>query len=262
MKIKNIGLLLVLSMFMLIICIGSLSANENVTDTLTLSEDNPDDEILTTSEKEVLEVSDDVDISVEPVTKEYSNKNLEYTFNVYDHQTKQPATGNAFQVIVGYDGSNEFFGSYYGNVENGVGKVTMDVIPIGTHKVMVEVFLGNGLSETVYSTIKINPVKKTDSAAKVIKPTVKAPIVKVKQKDNKFFKVTVKNGKSPVKYLKLKVKVWTGKKAKTYTIKTNSKGVAKLSTKKLKVGTHKVKVASGNVKYKISKSSKIVVKKK
>lgn len=31
---------------------------------------------------------------------------------------------------------------------------------------------------------------------------------------------------------------------------------------KLKVGTHKVKVTSGNAKYKISKSSKIIVKKK
>ena len=241
------------------LCIGPLSANENGTDITALSEDNVDEDIVAVAEEDILTEDENLEISVQPVTKEYSNNNIEYSFKAYDSNTNQPANGNAFQVIVGYDAGAEFFGSYYGDIVNGVGKVTLDVIPVGTHKVMVEVFMNNGESKIVYSTIKINPVK---DASKVIKPTVKAPAVKVKQKAKKYFKITVKNGKSPVKNLKLKVKVWTGKKAKTYTIKTNSKGVAKLSTKKLKVGTHKVKVTSGNAKYKISKSSKIVVKKK
>ncbi len=265
MKSSNKLLLIFVSVFIVMLCIGPLSANENGTDITALSEDNVDEDIVAVAEEDILTEDENLEISVQPVTKEYSNNNMEYSFKVYDLNTKQPVDGNAFQVIVGYNAGAEFFGSYYGNVVNGIGKVTLDVIPVGTHKVMVEVFLNNGLSETVYSTITINQVKKSDSTVKesnIIKPIVKAPVVKVKQKANKFFKVTVKNGKSPVKNLKLKVKVWTGKKAKTYTIKTNSKGVAKLSTKKLKVGTHKVKVTSGNVKYKISKSSKIVVKKK
>lgn len=254
MKTNNLLLILV-SVFILMICIGPLSANENITDTITASENNISD-IVKSTEEEILTEDENVAVSVEPVTKEYSNKNIEYTFKAYDPTTKKPINGNAFQVIVGYNaGEDEFFGSYYGDIVNGVGKVTIDdVIPVGTHGVMVEVFLSNGLSETAYSTIKITP--------KVIKPTVKAPAIKVKQKANKYFKVTVKNGKSPVKNLKLKVKVLTGKKSKTYTIKTNKKGIAKLSTKKLKVGTHKVKVTSGNAKYKISKSSKIIVKKR
>ena len=92
--------------------------------------------------------------------------------------------------------------------------------------------------------------------------TVKAPKVTAKFKKSKYFKVTVKHKstKKVVKSLKLKVKVYTGKKYKTYTIKTNSKGVAKLNTKKLKVGKHKVVISSGNVKYKVSAKSTIVIK--
>lgn len=259
MKKYNKILLIFASIFLVILCIGPLSANENGTDNITLIEDNVDDELVATTQEDVLTEDENLEVSVKPITKEYSNKNLEYSFKAYDPNTNQPANGNAFQVIVGYDAGAEFFGSYYGDIVNGVGKVTLDVIPVGTHKVMVEVFMNNGESKIVYSTIKINLVK---DASKVIKPTVKAPAVKVKQKAKKYFKITVKKGKVPVKSLKLKVKVWTGKKAKTYTVKTNKKGIAKLSTKKLKVGTHKVKVTSGNAKYKISKSSKIIVKKK
>ena len=92
--------------------------------------------------------------------------------------------------------------------------------------------------------------------------TVKAPKVTFKVKKSKYFKVTVKHKstKKVVKSLKIKVKVYTGKKYKTYTIKTNSKGVAKLNTKKLKVGKHKVVISSGNANYKVSAKSTIVIK--
>ena len=92
--------------------------------------------------------------------------------------------------------------------------------------------------------------------------TVKAPKVTHKYKKSKYFKVTVKHKstKKLVKGLKVKVKVYTGKKYKTYTIKTNSKGVAKLNTKKLKVGKHKVVISSGNSYYKVSAKSTIVIK--
>lgn len=92
--------------------------------------------------------------------------------------------------------------------------------------------------------------------------TVKAPKVTNKYKKSKYFKVTVKHKstKKAVKGLKIKVKVYTGKKYKTYTIKTSSKGIAKLNTKKLKVGKHKVVLSSGNANYKLSAKSTIVIK--
>ena len=93
---------------------------------------------------------------------------------------------------------------------------------------------------------------------------LKAPTTKVKHKSNSYFKIKLLNFyDDPVKYKKITLKVWTGKKTKTYTLKTNSKGIAKFNTKKLKIGTHKVKITfkgsgryTGHTIY-----SKIIVKK-
>ena len=77
----------------------------------------------------------------------------------------------------------------------------------------------------------------------------------------KYFKVTVKNKKTKkvIKGVKVKIKVYTGKKAKTYTAKTNAKGIAKISSAKLKVGKHKVVVTSAN-KYVVAKKAKSTIK--
>ena len=61
--------------------------------------------------------------------------------------------------------------------------------------------------------------------------------------------------------VKVKIKVFTGKKFKTYTVKTNKKGIAKINTKNLKTGKHKVVISSGNKNYSISKKSLIKIKK-
>ncbi|WP_407375200.1 right-handed parallel beta-helix repeat-containing protein, partial [Methanobrevibacter sp.] len=92
---------------------------------------------------------------------------------------------------------------------------------------------------------------------KKAKPTVSAPKVTAKYKKSKYFKVTVKLNKKAFKNLKVKVKVFTGKKYKTYTLKTDKKGIVKINTKKLKRGTHKVVISSGNSNYYISKTSSI-----
>ena len=68
-------------------------------------------------------------------------------------------------------------------------------------------------------------------------------------------KVTNKKTKKVISGLKLKFKV----KSKTYHIKTNSKGFAKLSTKSLKVGTYKVTVKSAD-KYCVAKTAKSTIK--
>ena len=81
---------------------------------------------------------------------------------------------------------------------------------------------------------------------------VKAPQVTNKFKKSKYFKVTIKNKK---------IKVFSGKKFKTYTVKTNKKGIAKINTKNLKTGKHKVVISSGNKNYSISKKSLIKIKK-
>ena len=96
---------------------------------------------------------------------------------------------------------------------------------------------------------------------KKAKTIVKAPTVKAKYKKSKKFKVTVKLDRyNPLAKVKIKIKVYTGKKSKTYKVKTNRKGVASINTKKLKRGTHKVVISSLNKNYSISKKSKIIIK--
>ena len=94
------------------------------------------------------------------------------------------------------------------------------------------------------------------------RPIVKAPKVKFKYKKSKYFKVTVKNKKTKkgIKNLRIKLKVFTGKKHKVYKIKTNKKGVAKFNTKKLKRGKHKVIITSANKNYYIYKKSLIRIR--
>lgn len=126
-------------------------------------------------------------------------------------------------------------------------------LSIATHKVEVT------------SSDKTYDVGNATSSIKVskAKTTVKAPKVTNKFKKSKYFKVTVKNkatGKV-VKSIKVKLKIYTGKKYVTRTVKTNSKGIAQFNTKSLKVGSHRVVVSSGNSKYAISAKSTIVIKK-
>ena len=103
--------------------------------------------------------------------------------------------------------------------------------------------------------------KKTVSKGK-IKTKVKADPKTVKYKKNNYFKVKVENKYDDdiaIKNVKLKIKVGKGSDAKTFKVKTNRYGVAKFNTKSLKAGTHKVLITSENKKYKIKKSSQIIV---
>ena len=263
-------LLLILSLFILTLGICQVTANENITDDVVASQDVDDnvlsvaeDNVISESESEVIGTGENT-IVVDPVTKEYTTQEYEYTFKV--HNNNQPISGVDFQVIIGYQSGEDFIGSYYGTTDsNGVGtvKINSPIIPVGVHGVEIDVFGDSTTSKYTQITIQSkNPSTSSSGTSKIIKPAVKAPVVKVKFKAKKFFKITVKNGNKLVKGLKLKVKVWTGKKVKTYKVTTNKKGVVKLSTKSLKVGTHKVKISSANSKYFIKKSSKIVVKKK
>lgn len=134
---------------------------------------------------------------------------------------------------------------------SGIAKYSASKLSIGTHKVIVS------LSNTYYTASSKTSYIKVSKAP----TTVTAPVVKYKKGANKYFKVTVKNkatGKV-VKSLAIKIKVYTGKKYKTYTVKTNTNGIAQLSTRYLAKGTHKVVISSGNSKYTVSKSGKLIV---
>ena len=137
---------------------------------------------------------------------------------------------------------------------NGIATFTgASTLSVGTHKVVIT------SSDAKYSVSKITSSIKVSKAGTV----VTAKKLTVKYKKSKYFTVTVKNKatKKPVKSIVVKIKVFTGKKAKIYNIKTNSKGIAKFNTKQLQIGTHNVVIYSGNSKYVINQKSAIVVKK-
>ena len=95
------------------------------------------------------------------------------------------------------------------------------------------------------------------------KPTIiSAPKVTNTFNQTKYFKVTVKDKstKKVVKGIKIKVKLTASNFAKYFIIKTDSKGVAKLSTKTLLNGTYSVAISPANNKYLISAKSTIVIR--
>lgn len=140
----------------------------------------------------------------------------------------------------------------------GIAKYSASTLGIGTHKIVV----------SVKDTKSISAKSKT-SSVKISKATLKisAPKVTNAYKQSETFKVTVKNKESGkvMKGVKVTVNVYTGSKYKTFTAKTNSKGVASISTKSLSKTTHKVAVnVKGTTKYKAvsAKSSIKIIKAK
>ena len=128
----------------------------------------------------------------------------------------------------------------------GIGKFKVSSLSAGIHKIEI----------TVDGTYKLKKVTSTVTIAKA-KTTVKAPKITAKYKKSKYFQVTIKTNNKALKNTYVKIKI----DKKTYKVKTNSKGIAKVNTKNLKVGTHKVVVSSGNANYKMSAKSTITIKK-
>ena len=126
-------------------------------------------------------------------------------------------------------------------------RLTINLKP-GTYKVEV-----SGKDSKNFKASKVSSkivVKK--SAGKITAKKLTA-----KKGAKKYFQVKVinKKTKKAVVGLKLKVKV----KSKTYTLSTNAKGIAKLSTKSFKVGTYKVTIKANN-KYCPTNTAKSTIK--
>ena len=100
---------------------------------------------------------------------------------------------------------------------------------------------------------------KFGSIDKLIKTqtTVTAPKLNMTFNESKTFEITVKDKKTknPIKGLKLKLKI----NNKVYTIKTDSKGVARFNPKSLGIGNYNVLIYSGNIKYFVSTKSTIKI---
>ena len=146
----------------------------------------------------------------------------------------------------------------------GIATIKASKLNAGKYKITVyEAFCIPGGDPGDERYVKVPGVLTTTTLkVKKTKAIVKAPKVKFKYKKSKYFKVTLKHKgtKKPMRGIKLKLKIYIGKKYKTYTVKTNKKGVAKFNTKKLSYGKHKVKVMSGNKNVILSKKSVIRIR--
>lgn len=90
---------------------------------------------------------------------------------------------------------------------------------------------------------------------------IKAPNITSQFKASKYFKITVRNNNTGkvVKGIKISVKVVSTNSSRTFTVKTDSKGVAKINTKSLKAGNYTVIIGPANNKYLISAKCKISI---
>jgi predicted outer membrane repeat protein len=118
---------------------------------------------------------------------------------------------------------------------------------------------------------KVKATKKTltikiDEGFSVIKKfTDKDPgkiTLSKKVKKSSKLEVTVKNSKSknPISKTKFKVKIFTGKKYKKITVKTDSKGVFKIKMKKFSLGKHDISIYLSNKNYYINKKMSFEIK--
>lgn len=192
-----------------------------------------------------------------------------FTYDIKKSFTTSYKSGKLFTGKVIYGFNKKTWSIFYGiaYMENGKKeygeefdskiKIDFSKYPVGKYKVTFAV-LPDGSEDFVWRNIYAVATVKITKA----KTVVQAPKVTAKYKKSKYFKVTIKNKASnkAVSKVKVKIKVYTGNKYKTYTVKTNKKGIAKINTKKLKRGKHKVVISSGNKNYIISKNSSIRIK--
>jgi hypothetical protein len=189
-------------------------------------------------------------ITAKKVTTYYKGGKY-FTVKLTNTKNKKPIYDAKLNIKL-YISKNRYY-NYNGNTGmNGQLKLSLDNLKPGTYKIVISGADSKNFNvKTVTSKIIIKK-----APAKLIPKKLTA-----KKGAKKYFKVTVKNKKTKkvIKGVKVKIKVYTGKKSKTYTAKTNAKGIAKISTAKLKVGKHKVVVTSGN-KYVTAKKAKSTIK--
>ena len=185
-----------------------------------------------------------------PKVTAYYKQGKYFTVKVINTKNKKPIYDAKVNIKI-FVTSTSYY-NYNGNTGlNGQLKLLIDLKP-GTYKVVVK---GNDNKDFTANQVTSQIIVKKA-------PTKLYPAkLSAKKGDNKTFKVTVKNTKTKkiISGVKVTLKVYTGKTYKTYTVKTNSKGIAQLNVKSLSVGTHKVVVSSAD-KYCTAKTTTSSIK--
>ena len=176
-------------------------------------------------------------ITAAKVTGYYKSGKV-FTIKLTNTKNKKAIYGAKLNIKI-FISSNRYY-NYNGQTGlDGKLKISLDSFKPGTYKVVVSKGESKNFTAKQVSSqfvLKKAPVKFTPKK------------LTAKKGASKYFQITVKNTKTKKVVssgVKVKIKVYTGKTSKTYTVKTNAKGIAKLNVKSLKVGTHKVVVSRG-----------------
>ena len=180
------------------------------------------------------------------VTTYYKSGKL-YKIKLTNTKTKKGMYGAKVNIKV-YISKKKYY-NYNGNTSaNGLIQFKINFKP-GTYKVVIS------------KKDKGYTAKSITRKIKVTKHPIKFKAVSLKVKKGKYFKVKVtsKKTKKALSNVKVKIKVYTGKKYKTYTKKTNKKGIASVKITQ-KLGKHKVIVSPKLTKYYTAKKLKKTIK--
>lgn len=189
-------------------------------------------------------------ISVNKVSTTYgSGKDLQ--IKVLNAKTKKPIIGAELSLKV-YTGSKYKTVSLTTN-SKGIAKYAASNLSVGTHKIVVNLKKSEYISASSQTTLV-----RVSKATAILKPTK----LKTSYGSGKFFKIKVTNSKTKkaMKGVALSLKVYTGKKTKVVTVKTNSKGIAQYAASYLDVGKHKIIVSMKKSKDASAKSKTSSVK--
>lgn len=181
--------------------------------------------------------------------KTYYDSGKKYAVKVLNSKSNKTLSGVKVSLKV-------FTGKSYKTLtattnSKGIASFALSKNAVGSHKIEINAD-GNVNSVKKNSTISISKAKTNIKLSKTS--------FKHKKSDNLKITLTNKNTKKAISSLKVKVKVCTGKKYKTYSLKTDKKGQIKINTKSLKKGSHKIIISSTSKYYAVKKTSTIKVK--
>jgi len=134
-------------------------------------------------------------------------------------------------------------------------KITNKIFKKSTNNQGIAKFVFDGLDVNKYN-IEIYAFDKKISKNMILKISKAKTTTKIMVKNKKII-ITIKSSKKPLKHLKIKVKIFTGKKYKNYNFKTDKKG--QIIIKNLKKGKHKIQITTSNKNYKLNTKTKIRV---
>ena len=122
----------------------------------------------------------------------------------------------------------------------------------GTYSLTAELVSDGYKAKATLKNIKITKASATLTSTKL----------KTTYSSGKAFtvKVTEKNSKKAMSGIKLILKVYNGKKSKTVTVTTNSKGIARYDTSKLSIGSYKIVAKVKDAKFIIAKAKTSSIK--